>query len=48
MVVMVGGPAWFIACDLVLAYVPMAWLGGRLGIAMTRGSGAPRAAALGH
>lgn len=25
---MIGGPAWFAACDLVLAYIPMALLGG--------------------
>jgi len=30
MVVMVGGPVWFIVCDLVLAYLPMGWLGGKL------------------
>ena len=24
---MLGGPAWFIAADLLLAYLPMAWLG---------------------
>lgn len=24
-------PAWFIALDLIVAYIPMAWLGGRLG-----------------
>jgi hypothetical protein len=35
MVAMVGGPLWFIACDLVVAYIPMAWLGGRLGTSMT-------------
>jgi len=32
---MIGGPLWFMACDLVLAYLPMAWLGGRMGIAVT-------------
>ncbi len=31
MVVMVGGPLWFIAADLVLAYIPMGFLGGKLG-----------------
>ena len=42
----VGGPAWFIASDLALAYLPMAWLGAKIGIAMT---GRTRtAAALGH
>ncbi len=29
--VMIPAPAWFIASDLVLAYLPMAWLGLRLG-----------------
>ena len=24
-------PIWFIALDIVLAYLPMAWLGGKLG-----------------
>ena len=27
---MIPAPAWFIALDLVAAYVPMAWIGGRL------------------
>lgn len=27
---MIPAPAWFIALDLVVAYLPMAWLGGRL------------------
>jgi hypothetical protein len=27
---MIPAPAWFIAADLVLAYLPMAWLGWRL------------------
>lgn len=30
MVYMVGGPMWFIVADLVLAYIPMAYLGGML------------------
>ena len=30
MVVLVGGPEWFIAADLLLAYIPMALLGGIL------------------
>ena len=29
--VMLPAPTWFIIADLTLAYVPMAWLGGRLG-----------------
>jgi hypothetical protein len=35
MVGLVGGPVWFIVCDLGLAYVPMAWLGGKIGTAVT-------------
>ena len=31
MVRMVGGPMWFIAADLLLAYIPMGYLGGILG-----------------
>ena len=27
---MIGGPVWFIAADLVLAYIPMGYLGGVL------------------
>ena len=27
---MLGGPVWFIAADLVLAYIPMGYLGGKL------------------
>ena len=27
---MLGGPTWFIVTDLVLAYIPMGWLGGKL------------------
>ncbi len=30
MVYMVGGPLWFIVTDLLLAYLPMAYLGGLL------------------
>ena len=30
---MLGGPLWFIAADLALAYLPMAYLGGVLGVA---------------
>ena len=31
MVVMAGGPVWFIVVDLFLAYIPMGFLGGVLG-----------------
>ena len=34
---MIPAPAWFIALDLIGAYVPMAWLGARLG-ALVRGT----------
>ena len=27
---MLGGPAWFVAADLILAYIPMALVGGKL------------------
>ena len=26
------GPTWFIALDIIAAYIPMAWIGGKLGI----------------
>lgn len=39
MIRLVGGPLWFILADLVLAFIPMAWLGGRIGTAMTGGNG---------
>jgi hypothetical protein len=32
MVVLVGGPLWFIVLDLVGAYFPMAWLGYKLAV----------------
>jgi len=31
-------PKWFIALDLVAAYLPMAWIGIQLGARMTRGN----------
>lgn len=30
MVATVGGPVWFCAADIILAYIPMAWLGASL------------------
>ncbi len=39
MVLMCGGPVWFIASDLLVAYIPMAFLGGFLA-----GGKKPRAA----
>lgn len=32
MVVSLGGPTWFILLDLIAAYLPMGWLGGKLGV----------------
>ncbi len=29
---MIPAPMWFIVLDLVVAYIPMAWLGGKLGL----------------
>ncbi|MDB4537528.1 efflux RND transporter permease subunit [Akkermansiaceae bacterium] len=28
--ILVGGPVWFIALDLIVAYLPMAFIGGHL------------------
>lgn len=28
---MIPAPTWFVVLDLAVAYIPMAWLGGRLG-----------------
>ena len=33
---MIPAPAWFMAVDLILAYIPMAWLGGMMAAKMTR------------
>jgi len=42
---MIPAPAWFIALDLLAAYLPMAWLGLRLGDRMQQGSNGAREAA---
>ena len=34
---MLPAPTWFILADLALAYIPMAWLGGRLGTRLRPG-----------
>lgn len=34
---MLPAPTWFVVTDLLLAYVPMAWLGGKLGMKMLAG-----------
>jgi len=36
MVVMVGGPVWFIILDLLVAYFPMAFIGGIAAIALKK------------
>ena len=36
---MIPAPAWYIAVDLLLAYLPMAWLATRIGAVMQRGHG---------
>ena len=33
---MLPGPTWFSIADIVLAYIPMAWLGGEIGIKLSR------------
>ena len=38
---MIPAPAWFIAVDLVAAYLPMAWLGVQIGSRMRRGDAGP-------
>jgi hypothetical protein len=39
---MIPAPSWFIALDLLAAYLPMAWLGVRIGARMKQGSTAAR------
>ena len=38
----IPAPAWFIALDLLVAYLPMAWLGIRLGACMKKASNGAR------
>ncbi len=33
---MLPGPTWFAATDIIIAYIPMAWLGGQIGENMSR------------
>ena len=33
---MIPAPGWFMAVDLILAYIPMAWLGGMMAVKMTQ------------
>ena len=39
---MIPAPTWFIALDLLAAYLPMAWLGIQIGARMKRGSNGAR------
>jgi hypothetical protein len=39
---MIPAPAWFIALDLLVAYLPMAWLGVQLGARMQQGNSGAR------
>lgn len=40
--IMIPAPAWFIALDLLAAYLPMAWLGIQIGTRMKQGKLAAR------
>jgi hypothetical protein len=44
---MIPAPTWFIALDLVVAYLPMAWIGVQIGTRMTRGNTSARKELLG-
>lgn len=33
---MLSGPMWFTVLDILVAYIPMAWIGGNLGIKMSK------------
>jgi hypothetical protein len=39
---MIPAPAWFIALDLLAAYLPMGWLGVQIGSRLQRGSNSAR------
>ena len=39
---MIPAPAWFIALDLLAAYLPMAWLGVQIGSRLQRGNNSAR------
>lgn len=34
--IMIAGPAWFAAVDVILAYIPMAWIGGNWGVRFSK------------
>ncbi|MFT5819965.1 MAG: hypothetical protein ACI8ZM_001190 [Crocinitomix sp.] len=35
---MIAGPVWFIAADIILAYIPMGWLGGKIALKFMKDS----------
>lgn len=37
---MLPAPTWFVVVDVVLAYIPMGWLGGKIAMGMSRKRGA--------
>jgi len=39
---MIPAPTWFVALDLLAAYLPMAWLGVQIGIRMKQGNNGAR------
>ena len=40
---MIAAPAWFIILDLLVAYIPMAWIGARIGCRIKTGYAAKAA-----
>ena len=34
--IMISGPVWFTAVDILLAYFPMAWIGGKIALAISK------------
>lgn len=35
---MLPGPTWFAVLDIVIAYIPMAWIGGKIALRLSRNS----------
>ena len=35
---MLPGPTWFAVLDIVIAYIPMAWIGGKIAMRLSRNS----------
>ena len=34
---LIRGPIWFIALDIIVAYIPMAWIGGKIALKFSKG-----------